>query len=105
MQDYGLTEIGRKARKASRILNTAGCLLKNKVLVQAALALEENQEHLMEANAKDVAAAEAAGMKHSLIDRLKLTPERIKGISEGLRQICLLYTSYSSAAGKSRNKT
>lgn len=90
MQDYGLTEIGRKARKASRILNTAGCLLKNKVLVQAALALEENQEHLMEANAKDVAAAEAAGMKHSLIDRLKLTPERIKGISEGLRQIASL---------------
>ena len=55
----------------------------------------------MAENEKDIEKAEKDGMKASLIDRLRLTEERIAGMAEGLRQIadledpCLLYTSPS----------
>ncbi len=60
---------------------------KNQALLHAADLLIENADEVLAANAVDLDHAKAAGMKDSLVDRLRLTKERIDGISEGLRQV------------------
>ncbi len=60
---------------------------KNQVLTEAALALEEESEAILKANAIDIAAGEANNMHPGLLDRLRLTTERIKAMAEGLREI------------------
>ena len=45
------------------------------------------KEYLLEENEKDLKAAEEKGVKQSLIDRLRLTDQRIEDMAEGLRQI------------------
>ena len=42
---------------------------------------------ILKANGKDIEKAEAKGMAPGLIDRLRLTPSRIEGIVEGMRQV------------------
>ena len=60
---------------------------KNSVLMTAAGMLTLRQEEILAANRKDVEAGRAAGMNEGLVDRLTLTPSRIEGIAEGLRQV------------------
>lgn len=81
---------GRAAREASYILATAGTEKKNEALEAIASVLAKRQEEWLLANARDVAEAESAGMRPALLDRLTLTPERIAGIIEGIRQIIAL---------------
>lgn len=60
---------------------------KNEGLRRVAEELENQKSYLMAENEKDIEKAEKDGMKASLIDRLRLTEERIAGMAEGLRQI------------------
>lgn len=53
-------------------------------------ALLAHSEYILAENAKDMAAAAAGGMKQSMLDRLKLTQDRIDGMAEGLRQVAVL---------------
>ena len=85
-----LQQQGRAAREASRVLATAGTEKKNAALEAIASVLTERQEEWLRANAQDLVAAESAGMRPALLDRLRLTPERIAGIVEGIRQIIAL---------------
>lgn len=85
-----LEKLGKQAVAASRSLNKLGQTQKNKGLLAAARALEENQARILEANEKDVVLAEEKGMKESLVDRLKLTRERVLAMAEGLRQVAAL---------------
>lgn len=89
-QEISLEEIGKRAKKASREMNRLGVTEKNKGLSIVAKALIDNQEKMIEANRMDVEAAEKAGMKASLVDRLTLTKERIEGMAEGIRQVTAL---------------
>ena len=77
-------------KKASYTLSAAGTDLKNMALESIAKALIENQDRWLLANSQDLAAAKAAGMRPALLDRLALTPERIAGVAEGLRQVAAL---------------
>lgn len=52
-----------------------------------ATALEAQQAEILAANERDMTAAAAKGMKSSMLDRLKLTAERISGMADGLRQV------------------
>lgn len=52
-----------------------------------AAALEAQQSEILAANERDMTAAAAKGMKSSMLDRLKLTAERISGMADGLRQV------------------
>ena len=52
-----------------------------------AAALEAQQAEILAANERDMTAAAAKGMKSSMLDRLKLTAERISGMADGLRQV------------------
>lgn len=82
-----LREIGKVASCASRQLATVSTDAKNTALTYIAEDLEKHSAKILEANAVDLANAEQNGMKKSMIDRLKLTEERIKGIADGVRQV------------------
>ncbi|MFT3900494.1 MAG: glutamate-5-semialdehyde dehydrogenase [Gordonia sp. (in: high G+C Gram-positive bacteria)] len=75
------------AKTASRRLIGLSTAAKNDVLTAAAAAIEAAQEEILAANATDIARAEADGIEASLLDRLRLTPERVTGIANGLRQV------------------
>ena len=82
-----LEEIGQKAREAATYMNKVKIHEKNQGLLATANALREQAQKLMEANDIDVENAKKNGMKESLIDRLRLTKERIDGMALGLEQI------------------
>ena len=67
----------------------ASCAAKNAWLEQAAAALVAETPVLLEANARDVAASEGA-LTAAQIDRLRLTPARIRAAADGLRQVAAL---------------
>lgn len=84
-----LEMMGKKAKEVARTLATAGAL-KDKALLSIADALIENTDYILEENAKDLEAGKAAGLSSALLDRLALSPERIKGMAEGARQVAAL---------------
>ena len=83
-------ELGRRAKAASRRLATASTGDKDGALLAAAAVLLERTPEILEANALDVAAAEAAGMDASPLDRLRLTEARLDAMAQGLRQVAAL---------------
>lgn len=85
-----LEEIGKKAVTAKYSLQGKNTEEKNAALFLIADRLIENTEAILTANAEDVAAGEKNGMHAGLIDRLRLTGERILAMAEGLRQIAVL---------------
>ena len=85
-----LQQQGALAKDASRILATAGTAKKNAALEAIAAILTQRQDEWLAANAQDIAAAKESGMRPAMLDRLALTPERIAGIVEGVRQVAAL---------------
>ena len=85
-----ILNLGQKANKASRSLRTIDTDTKNSVLSNIIANLEKNQESILVANKKDLAAGKSSGLDDALIDRLMLDPERISGIIESLEQIVSL---------------
>ena len=85
-----MQEVGQKARHASRALATASTGTKNAALLAIAESLDANRDRLMQENQKDLEAGAAKGLDAALLDRLELTPARIDGMNEGLRQIAAL---------------
>ena len=85
-----LQEQGAAAKLAAAKMALADTGTKNKALLAIADALLAHQDEWLEANAADWEAAKAEGMIDSMLDRLKLTKERIEGIAEGVRQAAAL---------------
>lgn len=85
-----LEQQGAAAKTAGRALATAGTARKNQALEAVADILTQRQNEWLAANAKDVAAAKEAGMRPAMLDRLTLTPARIAGIVDGVRQVAAL---------------
>ncbi|MFT3715677.1 MAG: glutamate-5-semialdehyde dehydrogenase [Gordonia sp. (in: high G+C Gram-positive bacteria)] len=85
-----VTQQAQAAKKASRTLATLTTADKNTVLLAAADAIDAAAPQILKANAADVERAEAAGTEASLVDRLRLTADRIAGITGGLRQVAAL---------------
>ncbi len=82
-----LTQMGKKAKAAARVLSTAPARLKNAALLGMADALVRESASILQANQMDLEAGRAAGMTKSLLDRLSLSPGRIEGMADGLRQV------------------
>ena len=78
------TDQASDARLAARVLATAARAEKDTALHAMAAAVLADTATIMAANAEDVARAEAAGTDAPLIDRLRLTPERIEAMAAGL---------------------
>jgi len=85
-----LTEMGRRAKDVSRVLNTLGSREKNMGLEEAARALLDSEEEILAGNREDYERAEAGGMGQGLLDRLKLTPARIQSMADGLLKVAAL---------------
>ncbi len=68
----------------------ASTAVKNEALLAAADLLEVRSGELLTANAQDVSSAEANGIAPGLIDRLRLSPERVTAMADGLRQVATL---------------
>lgn len=86
MENY-MEILGRRAREASRESAKLGTEAKNRGLLTVAKELMDQCPYLLEENEKDIRAAEEKGVKNSLIDRLRLTEQRVEDMAEGLRQI------------------
>ena len=80
-------EMGRRARAASAVLALAPTATKAAALVAAAKALRASEAAILAANADDMARGEANGLTGAMLDRLKLTPQRIEGIAAGLEAV------------------
>ena len=63
---------------------------KNEALLKIAELLVKESEAIIIANARDITTATTKGMSIPMIDRLRLTEDRIKAMSEGLRQVAEL---------------
>ena len=83
-------QVGQRARKAAAAMASATLMARNCALVEIANALNESREQLIDANCKDMAAAQEKGLAASLVDRLELTPARIDTMIEGLHQVAAL---------------
>jgi glutamate-5-semialdehyde dehydrogenase len=83
-------EQAQKARNAALALSSATRATKDAALLAMADALAKAETAILEANARDVARAEANGTSAALIDRLRLTPDRIASMVEGLRELAAL---------------
>lgn len=77
----------RRAREAGYALAVATRATKDAALESMAVALETRQDALLAANATDVARAEEAGTAPGIVDRLRLTPERLAQMAQGLRDV------------------
>jgi glutamate-5-semialdehyde dehydrogenase len=85
-----ITELGTRARAAALRLATETTERKNEALRRLAAALEANQTAVLAANQTDVAAATAAGLAAPQLDRLTLTPARMRHLAESVRQVATL---------------
>ena len=85
-----LEQLGRRAKQAEQFLRTASTASKDHGLTQIADALLEHTAAILEANAKDIANGEQAGMSPALLDRLRLNEARITGMAQGMREIVAL---------------
>ena len=85
-----LNQLGQKAVAAKYELQKLTTQVKNSALEAVASALTAKAAQILTANDKDYEIAKQGGMAEGLLDRLKLTPERIEAMAEGLRQIAVL---------------
>jgi glutamate-5-semialdehyde dehydrogenase len=80
-------EAAERAREASHALALATRAQKDAALLAMADALLAREAEILAANAEDVARAEADGTPANIIDRLRLTPARLEGMAQGLRDV------------------
>ncbi|MGH2727476.1 MAG: glutamate-5-semialdehyde dehydrogenase [Actinomycetota bacterium] len=80
-------EIGRRAKAASRLMVGVSTAVKDRALGAMADALDARSDEILDANTADLERADADGVTGALIDRLTLTPERVAGMANGLRDV------------------
>lgn len=85
-----IREQASEAAQAARRLATLSTAARNQALLAMADALLREEPVVLAANAADMEAGLAKGLKASLLDRLLLTPERLADMAEGLRQVAAL---------------
>lgn len=85
-----MAELGRRARAAARVVASSSSAARDGALLAAAELLEDRVAEVLEANAADVARAEQAGTPPATVDRLALSPARVRGMAGGLRQVAAL---------------
>lgn len=82
--------VGQRAREAARAISTADPGVKNAALFALADLLVSRESTLLAENARDMQAGREKGLDAALLDRLELTPERIRAMADGVRQVAAL---------------
>src|SRR5215469_10430807 len=83
-------DLACRGRAAARTLATAIGQRKNDWLQRAAQGLEVRSPEILEANARDVVAAKTFELTPAQVDRLRLTPDRIRAAAAGIREVVAL---------------
>ena len=99
--DEYMTDLGRRARAASRLMSSAATNAKNAALEAMAQAIEDGAPAILAANGKDMAAGMEKGLDAALLDRLELNDARIAAMAEGLRQVATLPDTVGEITGLS----
>ncbi|MBQ1484813.1 MAG: aldehyde dehydrogenase family protein, partial [Eubacterium sp.] len=97
-----LQETGRLAKEASRKLPRLSQDRKNEVLRACADALERGAEYVLAENARDMEAGRKNGMNEGLLDRLELTPDRVKAMADGMRHVATLDDPIGEVTGMTK---
>ncbi|WP_277187054.1 glutamate-5-semialdehyde dehydrogenase [Caballeronia sp. BR00000012568055] len=97
--DQYMTDLGRRARAASRAMARASTAAKNAALVAVAEAIERERDTLKAANARDLARARDKGHDAAFIDRLTLSDKALDTMVEGLRQVAALADPIGEISG------
>ena len=85
-----MSDIGKRARAAARVLATASTDAKRRALAAASEEVRAAERAILEQNALDVADARGAGRPVSFIDRLVLDPARVASMAAGLDDVAAL---------------
>ncbi|RHW16776.1 glutamate-5-semialdehyde dehydrogenase [Sphingomonas gilva] len=83
-------DMATRARAAARLLARADTATKAQALTAAAAAIRADTDLICAANARDMALAEAGGLSPAMLDRLKLTPERVAATADGVAAVAAL---------------
>lgn len=82
-----IDELGSKAIAAKSKIGNASTGQKNAILEKIAEVLCKNVEVILTENEKDIAKAKENGISDTMIDRLRLTKERVEGIAKACIQL------------------
>ena len=85
-----MTEMGRSARAAARVLASSSVEQRNEALLQIRAAIAADRDAILAANEKDLEQARESGLEAALLDRLALTPAQLDVLEEGLSQVAAL---------------
>jgi glutamate-5-semialdehyde dehydrogenase len=85
-----LIEKGQAAQAAARKLARLPTQVKNRALLNIAETLETHQEEALAANQQDYETARSEGLNEAMLDRLLLTPERLRGVAKDVRGVAAL---------------
>ncbi|WP_375507837.1 glutamate-5-semialdehyde dehydrogenase [uncultured Caballeronia sp.] len=97
--DEYMTDLGRRARRASRAMARASTGAKNAALAAIADAIERERAALKDANARDLSRARDKGHDAAFIDRLTLSEKALNTMIEGLRQVAALADPIGEISG------
>ncbi len=87
---FAMTEMGRAARDAERMVAGAGVEQRNQALIEIQRALASDRDRLLAANAQDLEIGRQSDLDAALLDRLAVTPARLDVLEEGLSQVAAL---------------
>ncbi len=85
-----MAELGARARASAHALGLAATDAKNRALAEAAKALRHNAKDIIDANHRDLEAAQATGASRANLDRLMLNDQRIEAMARGVEDIAAL---------------
>ena len=85
-----MISLGEKSKKAAQELSQLETSKKNDCLLQMAIDLESSKTTILQANQQDLKQAKENGIPEPLMDRLRLTDDRIQEMAEGIRQVAAL---------------
>lgn len=88
--DSIVEDLGASAKEASIVLAGANSDVIDKVLADIADLIRSNADSIISANREDLSGSRARNLTDAMIDRLKLTPERIEAMASGVEIIMSL---------------
>ncbi len=97
-----MAHVGAAARGASALMAKASTAAKDTALRALAARLRAQQADLLQANAVDISAAQAAGLAAPMVDRLKLTASVIQTVAEGCEQLAAMPDPVGEITGVKR---
>ena len=88
--DDQMLDLAKRAKSASYELAKLSTDDRNRCLLAMADAIEKNTSIIKEANLKDLEFGRSIDLSSAMLDRLELTPKRISGMAQGLREVAQL---------------